>query len=219
MVRHAIFSFLVAVTVTAILLFLPAGTLAYPQAWVFMAFFFVPMALIAVYLFRYSPELFRRRLDVKEKTPEQAALAKLFYMTICAIFIISGLDRRYGWSSVPAAVVIIAAAVFSAGYAFLFLVFRENKYLAHTVVVTPDQQVVTTGPYAVVRHPMYLSELVMFVSAPLVLGSYWGIVPDALLIAILAVRIITEERVLLEGLKGYDGYVKKTRYRLIPFVW
>jgi protein-S-isoprenylcysteine O-methyltransferase Ste14 len=204
---------------TAALLFLAAGTLAYWQGWVFLALFFIPMALIALYLFKCSPELLKKRLETKEQKPEQGILAKLFYITIGAILLISGLDKRYGWSSVPFVVVIISAILFLAGYLFLFLVFKENKYLAHTVVVTKDQRVVASGPYAIVRHPMYLSELIMFIFAPMALGSYWGIIPNILLSAVLTARIITEEQVLMTELKGYRDYTQKTRWRLIPGVW
>jgi len=219
MLKHAIFSFLVAVVTTAVLIFLSAGTLAYWQGWIFMALFSIPMALIMVYLFKCSPELLKKRLDTKEKKTGQGILAKLFYITVCLTFIISGLDKRYSWSSVPFAVVIASEILFLAGFLFLFLVFKENKYLAHTVVVTQDQQVVATGPYAIVRHPMYLSELIMFIFVPMSLGSYWGIIPNILLIVLLGVRILTEEQVLLGELKGYSDYVQKTRYRLIPLVW
>jgi protein-S-isoprenylcysteine O-methyltransferase Ste14 len=163
--------------------------------------------------------LLKRRLDTKEKKPAQAILAKLFYFTVCSFFVVSGFDKRYGWSSVPLAVIIISQLLFLGGYFFLFLTFKENKYLAHTVLVTKDQKVVTTGPYAIVRHPMYLSELIMFIFAPIALGSYWGIVPNILLIVILVIRILTEERLLLQELKGYPEYTQKTRYRLIPVIW
>lgn len=204
---------------TAVALFLPAGTIYYWQAWVFMGLFFIPMAFIAGYLFKCSPELLKRRLDTKEKEPGQGILAKLFYFTVCSFFVISGLDRRFGWSSVHISVIVISQLFFLAGYFFLFLTFKENRYLAHTVVVVKDQQVVTTGPYAIVRHPMYLSELVMFISTPMALGSYWATLPNILLIAILVIRIVTEEQLLLKELKGYIGYTYQTKYRLIPGIW
>jgi protein-S-isoprenylcysteine O-methyltransferase Ste14 len=219
MLKHTIKSFMVAAAATAALLFLPAGTLYYWQAWAFLPLFLVPMALTAAYLFKHSPELLKKRLDVKEKKFIQAVLAKLFYATVGSILVISGFDRRFGWSSVSLSVVIVSEILFLAGYFFLFLVFKENKYLAHTVVVTEDQKVVTTGPYAVVRHPMYLSELIMFVFAGPALGSYWAVAANLILIVILAVRILTEEDLLLRELKGYLEYTKKTRYRLIPFIW
>jgi protein-S-isoprenylcysteine O-methyltransferase Ste14 len=219
MIKHTVFSYLVAAVTTAILLFLPAGTIFYWQGWVFMALFFIPMAFIALYMVKRSPELLKRRLDTKERKPLQVILAKLFYITVSSIFVISGLDKRYSWSSLPITVIMASGFIFLAGYWFLFLVFKENKYLAHTVTVEEGQETVTTGPYAVVRHPMYLAELIMFVFAPMLLGSYWGIAPNILLVIILVIRIITEEEVLLQGLKGYGEYVRKTRYRLIPGIW
>jgi protein-S-isoprenylcysteine O-methyltransferase Ste14 len=219
MIKRAVFSFSVAAATTALLLFLPAGTIRYWQAWVFMALFFIPMAYIALYLFRRNPELLKRRLDVKEKKPKQGIIAKMFYMSVCLVFLISGLDKRYSWSSVSTFLVIVSDILFLAGYYFLFLVFKENKYLAHTVVVEKGQQVVTTGPYSIVRHPMYFAELIMFVFAPIGLGSYWAISADILLIVVLVARILTEEQVLLQELKGYDDYIHKTKYRLIPGIW
>jgi len=217
--KRIIKSYINAIIATALTLFLPAGTIFYWQAWIFMVLFSVPMMLIAAYLFKRSPELLKRRLEVKEKKPGQSIIAKMFYISVCLFFIVSGLDKRFGWSSVPLVIVIVSEILFLAGYLFLFLVFKENKYLAHTIVVEEDQKVVSTGPYAVVRHPMYLAELIMFIFAPLALGSYWAIIVNALLISLLAVRIVTEEEILLEELKGYREYTGKTRYRLVPGIW
>ena len=219
MIRHAVFSFSVAAATTALLLFLPAGTIRYWQAWVFMALFFIPMAFIALYLFKCCPELLERRLYTKEKESGQGILSKLFYVSVCLVFVISCLDRRFSWSSVPLGVIVVSEAVFLAGYFFLFLVFRENKYLDHTVVVVAGQEVVATGPYSIVRHPMYLSELIMFVFAPVSLGSYWAVTSNLLLIMILVIRILTEEGLLLRELKGYREYTQKTKYRLVPGIW
>jgi protein-S-isoprenylcysteine O-methyltransferase Ste14 len=219
MIKHTIFSMSVATLTTALLLFLPAGNIYYWQAWVFLPLFFIPMVLIALYLFKREPELLKRRLDTKEKKPGQGLIAKMFYISVCLIFLISGLDNRYRWSSVPLSVIIISDILFLAGYFFLYLVFKENKYLAHTVVVEKDQQIVTTGPYAIVRHPMYFAELIMFVFAPLGLGSYWAIAVNILLVAVLVARILTEEGVLIQELKGYQDYAKRTAYRLIPGIW
>lgn len=219
MIKHAVYSLLKAAVATAFLLFLPAATLDYWQGWVFMFLFFIPMALIAFYLFRRSPELLERRLDTKEKKPGQGILAKLFYFTVGSYFIISGFDKRYGWSDVPFLITIFAQVFFLAGYLLLFFSLRENKYLAHTVVVAKDQKVVSSGPYAIVRHPFYLAELIMFIFAPVALGSFWAVIPNIFLITILSIRIVTEEQVLLSELKGYREYVQKTRYRLIPGIW
>jgi protein-S-isoprenylcysteine O-methyltransferase Ste14 len=218
-IKHAIYSIFVTTLTTMLLLFLSAGTIYYWQGWFFIPLFSVPMIFIAFYLFRHSPELLKRRLDVKEKKPKQGIIAKMFYVSICLVFLISGLDKRYNWSSVPTSFVIVSDILFLAGYSFLFFVFKENKYLAHTVIVEKNQQVVTTGPYSIVRHPMYLAELIMFIFAPIGLGSYWAISANILLIVVLAARILTEEQVLLQGLKGYGDYIHKTKYRLIPGIW
>jgi protein-S-isoprenylcysteine O-methyltransferase Ste14 len=177
------------------------------------------MILITIYLFKRSPELLERRLEVREKKPGQSIIAKMFYISICLFFVICGLDRRFNWSSVPFILVAVSQVFFLGGYYFLFMVFKENKYLAHTVVVVKDQQVVTTGPYTIVRHPMYLAELIMFIFAPLALGSYWALVVNVLLIVVLVARILTEEQVLLKELTGYPEYTHKTRYRLFFGIW
>ena len=145
MTKQAILSYLKAAVATALLIFLSAGTVYYWQGWIFMALFFIPMAFIAVFLFKCSPELFKRRLDTKEKNPGQSIIAKLFYVSICLFFVISGLDKRYNWSAVPFVVVVISDILFFVGYSFLFLAFKENKYLSHTITVAKDQHVVTTG--------------------------------------------------------------------------
>jgi protein-S-isoprenylcysteine O-methyltransferase Ste14 len=216
---NALLRCIVAAAITALLLFLPAGTVDYPQAWAFVVLFSIPMLLIALYISKNSPELLKRRLKTRESSLVQNILAKTFYTSIGLSFVISGLDKRCGWSSVPPIVCIAAGAVFLAGYFLLFLVFRENKYLAHTVRTEEGQEVVTTGPYAVVRHPMYFSEFIMFVSAPLVLGSYWAIAASIPLLIALVIRIATEEKVLLQGLAGYREYMQKTKYRLILGIW
>jgi len=218
-IKQAVKSLLVAVVTTALLLFLSADTIYYWQAWVFLPLFFIPMIFIVLYLFKCSPELLKRRLDAKEKKPGQSFIARMFYISIGLFLIVSGLDKRFNWSAVPLNIIIISDILFLAGYYFLFLVFKENKYLAHTIVVAKDQQVVSSGPYAIVRHPMYLAELIMFIFAPLGLGSYWAVAMNILLIVLLAVRIITEEQVLMRELKGYGDYTQKTKYRLIPGIW
>lgn len=211
--------FIAAVIVTALSLFLPAWDIFWRQAWVYIVIFFVPMALIARYLVKYDPELLKRRLQTKEIKPKQGVLSHLFYTSIGIAFVVSGLDHRYGWSNVPEVISFISAVIFLAGYYFLFLVFKINKYLAHTVRVEENQEVVSTGPYAFVRHPMYLAELIMLVSTPLVLGSYWALVSIILLVTALVIRIKTEEKVLLLELRGYGDYTQRTRYRFIPGIW
>lgn len=218
--RNLFARFAAAVVATTLLLFLPAGTLAWWQAWIYLPlFFFVPMALIARYLVQRDRELLRRRLQTKEIKPGQRLIAALFYASIGIAFVIAGFDRRLGWSDVPQAATIVAALLFLAGYALLFLVFKTNTYLAHTVRVEEHQRVVTTGSYAWVRHPMYLAQIVMFLSTPPALGSLWALASAIPLIAAMVLRIVTEERVLLRELKGYGDYTRITRYRIIPGVW
>ena len=217
--KRVVSSFINAILATAMALFIPAWDFFWRQAWVFMALFFVPMALITVYLFNRSPELLKRRMNIKEKKPGQSIIAKMFYISVCLVFVISGFDKRFRWSSIPPILIIVSDILFLAAYFFLFLVFKENKYLAHTVVVEEKQEVVSTGPYAVVRHPMYFAQFLMFIFAALALGSYWALLANVILLGLLIVRIITEEGVLLNELKGYAEYTKKTRFRLIPGVW
>lgn len=211
--------YLVALMVTGLVLFISAGTFAYGQAWIYLAMLYGPMIGIIWYLFVRDFELLKRRLQTKEREPGQSTLSNLFYISIGLVLVIAGLDKRLGWSSVPSLIMIVSSIFFLVGYFFLFLVFKKNKYLAHTVVVEDKQTVVLSGPYAVVRHPMYASELMMSFFTALLLGSYWAILPNVLLMVLLVARIITEERFLLEKLSGYHEYTLKVKYRLIPGIW
>jgi protein-S-isoprenylcysteine O-methyltransferase Ste14 len=161
----------------------------------------------------------RRRLQFQEKEPEQKLIIKISYLFFFLAFIIPGLDRRFGWSNVPVMLVLLADILVLFGYGVVFLTFRENPYASRTIEVTADQAVVSTGPYAIVRHPMYLGSLFIYIFSPLALGSYWATIPMLLIIPILAVRILNEESVLLRDLRGYREYMRKTRYRLIPGAW
>jgi protein-S-isoprenylcysteine O-methyltransferase Ste14 len=219
MVLNAIIRLIVSAAITAGLLFWPAGNVFWGRGWLFMLLFFIPMALIAIYLFRCDRELLKRRLQTKESKPKQGLIANLFYASIGLTLVTAGLDNRYGWSSVPEPLVLISAICFLVGYFFLFLVFKENRYLAHTVVTEEGQRVVTTGPYAVVRHPMYLSQLVMFIFAPMLLGSYVALISLPFFLIAFVARIIKEEEILLQELPGYREYTKMTRYRLVPCLW
>lgn len=208
-----------SVFLTGLTLFLAAGTFSYWQAWVFLAIFYIPMLFIIAYLVQCDSDLLKRRLKTQEIKPGQSFLANMFYITCYSVAIISGLDRRCYWSYVPLPIVILSEILFLAGYIFLFWVFKENKYLAHTVVIEKEQEAVTWGPYALVRHPMYFSELIMFIFACLALGSYWALIITTVMIGVLAARIVTEERLLMQELNGYQEYARKTKYRLIPGIW
>lgn len=211
--------FLMAVAILAAVLFLPAGTLWYWEAWAYLAILFIPMFFVLVHLIKNEPELLERRLRMQEKEAEQKLIIKLSYVWFLTAFLLPGFDRRYGWSSVPAAIVIVADIIVLVGYGVFVLVLRENRYASRVIEVEQQQEVIVTGPYAWVRHPMYLGVSLMYVASPLALGSYWGIIPTVLLIVLLVARIRNEESVLLSKLKGYQEYTTKTRYRLFPGIW
>lgn len=202
-----------------VMLFLPAWTMNYPGAWLFISLLFVPMLALGIVLYIKSPELLKRRLRSKEKGGTQRGVIAMSGLMFPIGFVLSALDFRFGWSSVPLWLVIVASVLFILGYAMYAEVMRENAYLSRTVEVEENQKVITTGLYGVVRHPMYLATLLMFLPLPLILGSFWGLIPFALYPIIIVVRLLNEEKLLRDELDGYVEYCKKVKYRLIPFVW
>jgi protein-S-isoprenylcysteine O-methyltransferase Ste14 len=202
-----------------LILFLPAGTLRFWQAWLFMAVLFIPMTAVLLYFLKHDPELLDRRLRTREKERPQKVIMVLSYPVYLAAFLIPGFDRRFGWSSVPAALTVAAALVVLAGYALFVLVIRENSYASRIIEVEDKQRVITTGPYAVIRHPMYVANLMIYLASPLALGSFWALLPAALIPAVMVARIFNEEKVLREKLEGYVDYARRVRYRLIPGIW
>lgn len=215
----ALVKFLCGLLLVGLVLFLPAGTLSYPNGWLFMGVLFVPMLTLGVVLFFKSPELLQKRLDNKEKEKAQRGVVASSGLIFLAGFIVSALDFRFGWSNVPLPLVIAAAVVFLAGYGMYAEVMRENAYLSRTIEVQENQKVIDTGLYGIVRHPMYLATLLMFLPLSLILGSLWGLIPFAFYPAIIVLRILNEEKILSVGLEGYDAYRGRVKYRLIPFVW
>lgn len=203
----------------SLLLFLPAGTFNYPGAWLFMGLLFVPMTIMGAVMLTKAPDLLKKRLNVKEKESTQRGVIALSGLIFPIGFVVSALDYRFGWSDVPLWITVIASVLFLAGYAMYAEVMRENAYLSRTVEVQEGQKVVSTGLYGLVRHPMYLATILMFVPLPLVLGSLWGLIPFVVYPILMVVRIINEEKVLTEGLDGYKEYKEKVKYRLIPFIW
>jgi len=201
------------------MLFLPAWTVKYPGAWLFIAVLFGPMLILGISLFIKSPGLLEKRLNNKEKEKAQKGVLALSGLMFPAGFVISALDFRFGWSYVPMWAMIAAAALFLVGYGLYAEVMRENAYLSRTVEIQENQKVISTGLYSVVRHPMYLATLLMFLPLALILGSLWGLIPFALYPVIIVIRIINEEKVLENGLDGYIEYKSKVKYRLIPFIW
>jgi protein-S-isoprenylcysteine O-methyltransferase Ste14 len=202
-----------------LMLFVPAGTWHYWEAWVYLAVLFVPLTIALVYLMKRSPDLLERRMHAREKEPAQQRIIALSLIPFLAAFILPGLDHRFGWSHVPPAIVLFADAIVLIGYCTILLVFRENRYASRVVEVAAGQQVIATGPYAIVRHPMYVGTLLMYLLSPLALGSYWAVLCALPLIWVLVARIRNEEEVLLRDLDGYAAYRQQVRYRLVPGVW
>ncbi len=219
LIVNALVKYCMGLLMVGLLLFLPAGTFAYPNAWLFIALLFVPMLLLGVVLLVKSPELLEKRLNSKEKETEQSVVVILSLAMFLGGFIVSALDFRFGWSKMPAAVVIVAAVVLLASYGLYAEVMRENAYLSRTVEVQENQKVVDTGLYGIVRHPMYSVTTLLFLAIPLVLGSWIGFIIFLVYPMILVKRIRNEEKVLEEGLPGYKEYKEKVRYRMVPFIW
>ena len=215
----AIVKFLCGILMVGALIFLPAGTLAYLNGWLFVALLFIPILIFGVVLFFKSPELLRRRLDGKEKESSQKGVVGLSALMFLGGFVVAGLDYRFGWSHVPTWAVIVASAVLLVAYALYVEVMRENEYLSRTVKVEEGQKVVSTGLYGIVRHPMYAVTLWLFLSIPIVLGSWYSLICFAHYPIIIIIRLLNEEKLLSRELDGYKEYKKKVKYRLIPFVW
>ena len=205
--------------ILGLMFFWPAGTFRFWQAWIYIAILFIPMLGVFVYLIRKDPELLKRRLKAKEKERQQKTIQMIGSLFFLGVYLLPGFDRRYGWSSVPVAVVIAADILVLAAYGLFVRVLKENSYASRIVEVEEKQKVIATGPYAVVRHPMYLAIMIMYVFAPLALGSYWAAIPALSLILILVARIRNEEKVLLDKLAGYREYVRRVKFRLIPGIW
>lgn len=205
--------------ILCLLLFLPAGTWAYPGAWLFMGLLFIPMLFLGIWLFIKAPELLEKRLKSKEKEDTQKAVVAFSACAFLASFILASLDFRFGWTRVPQAVVVVAAFIQLVSYAMYAAVMRQNTWLSRTVEVQEGQQVVDTGLYGLVRHPMYTSTVLMFLAMPLVLGSWLAFAVMLAYPAAIVKRIKNEEALLREGLPGYREYTERVRFRLIPFVW
>ena len=215
----AILKFSLGAVLVGLLIFLPAGTFAYFNGWLFMGILFVPMFLAGLVMMAKNPKLLESRLDAKEKETEQSLVVKLSGLVFLAGFIVAGLGVRYGWYTLPKPVVIVSAVVFLIAYILYAEVLRENTYLSRTIEVQEGQKVIDTGLYGIVRHPMYSVTLLLFLSMPLVLGSIYSFVIFLAYPFIIAKRIKHEEKFLERELNGYTEYKQKVKYRLIPFIW
>ena len=219
LVLNALIKYVMGIVLVGSLLFLPAWTFNYFGAWLFIGLLFIPMLIMGAVLFIKEPLLLKRRLDGKEKEGAQRGVVALSGLMFPLGFVLSALDFRFGWSRVPLWLVVSSSVLFFIGYCMYAEVMRENAYLSRTVKVENGQKVISTGLYGVVRHPMYLATLLMFLPMPLILGSFFGLIPFALYPVIITVRILNEEKVLCRDLEGYSEYKTKTKYRLIPFIW
>ena len=215
----AIAKFTLGVVLIGVLLFLPAGTMSYPQGWLLMGILFIPMFLAGLVMMAKNPALLRSRLNAKEKRGEQSLVVKLSGLMFLVGFIAAGLSFRFDWWMLPKWVSILGAVLFLASYALYAEVLRENTWLSRTIEVQEGQTVVSTGLYGIVRHPMYAVTLVLFLSMPLVLRSALAFVVFLAYPAIIAGRLLDEERFLAAELPGYSEYMQKVKWRLIPFVW
>ena len=202
-----------------LVLFLPAGSLDYWQAWLFMVTLFAPFLFAVLYFMKHDPGLLERRMRFREKVGQQKKIVSIAAAMFMMGLLVPGFDFRYGWSNVPAPVVILADVFIFLSYLLIFSVFRVNSYASRIIEVERGQRVISSGPYSRIRHPMYAGVITMYVSMTLALGSYWPLVFNVPVIALIILRTLNEEKVLMRDLKGYREYARKVRYRLIPGVW
>jgi len=208
--------------VMALLLFIPAGTVSYWHAWVYLSIFIGASLLITRDLIRRDPALLERRMSAgpfAEKRAAEKVIMSFTSLGFIAVLVVPALDHRFHWSTVPIAVVVVGDLFVTIGLYFTYLVYRENPFSSATIEIAEDQRVVSTGPYAIIRHPMYASGILYMVGTPLALGSYWGLVPLAAVAPFLMWRLFDEERLLAAKLPGYAEYQHRVRHRLVPFVW
>ena len=202
-----------------LLTLLPAGTFNYWQVYLYIVILTIPMIFVISYFLKRDPLFLERRIKGKETEQAQKIFQLIFSLIFLSGFIVSGLDRRFGWSNIPFYFVLLADLVILFGYLIIFYVFRQNSFASRVVEVEDNQTVISSGLYSFVRHPMYVGMLVMFIPAPVALGSWWGVLPMVALPIPLVLRILNEESVLKRELPGYPEYCQKTKYRLIPYIW
>ncbi|MBR6562711.1 MAG: isoprenylcysteine carboxylmethyltransferase family protein [Clostridia bacterium] len=216
---NALTKFILGLLLVGTLLFLPAGAFDYVNGWLFIGLLFIPMLLLGIVMLISAPSLLEKRLNAKEKENAQKGVVAVSGLLFVLGFVTAGLDYRFNWSEMPTWVVITASVILLVSYALYAEVMRENAYLSRTIEVQENQKVVDTGLYGIVRHPMYAVTVLLFLSIPITLGSWWSLLCFLPYVAVIAVRIINEEKVLESGLDGYTDYKKKVKYRLIPFIW
>ena len=218
--KQLVIKFGLSMVVLALLLFVPAGTLRYHNGWILLVSLLVLMSFALRYLLKHDPELLEKRLQLKERQKEQKSLMKAAWVFFLLVFVLPGLDYRFGWSHVPLWLVMAAVIILALGYAMFIEVMRENKYASRIIEVQDNQKIIDTGLYGVIRHPMYVSSLIIYLAMPLILGSWVTLVPIMICIPIIyVIRIRHEEKLLAEELAGYKDYTEKVKYRLIPLIW
>ena len=215
----ALIRFILGLIIVCSLLFIPAGTINYFNGWLYICSIFIPILAAFIYLFINDPELLEKRFKTKEKVKEQKLIQKIGIILVLVGFVLSGLDFRFRWSNVPIWLVGICTILVIGGYCLFIIVMRQNSYASRVIEVQENQKVIDYGLYSKIRHPMYLAAIIIMLSSSLVLGSYYSLIPMLLYVILIIFRIISEEEVLKKGLMGYNEYLKKVKYRLIPFVW
>ena len=216
---EALTKFACGLLLVGLLIFLPAGTIQYTYGWLFIGLLFVPMLIAGLVMLAKSPDFLRKRLDAKEKEAEQKTVVALSGLMFLVGFVLAGLDFRFGWSHMPSWLSTAGTVIFLLSYLLYAEVLRENTYLSRTIEVQEGQKVIDTGLYGIVRHPMYTATITLFLSMPLILGSWLTLLIFLAYPAIIAKRALNEEEVLEKGLPGYTEYKQKVRYRIIPFLW
>lgn len=219
LLTNALVKFTCGLLLVGLLVFLPAGSFDYPGAWLLIGLLFGPMLIAGFVMLFKSPALLKKRLDGKEKRGAQKGVIGLSGLMFVAGFVVAGLDYRFGWSQVPVWVVVTASVLFLIAYALYAEVMRENAYLSRTIQVEEGQNVVDTGLYGIVRHPMYAVTILLFLMIPLILESWYALIAFAFYPVIIVVRLNDEEKLLTRELSGYSEYKKKVKYRLFPFIW
>ncbi|HEY3291525.1 MAG TPA: isoprenylcysteine carboxylmethyltransferase family protein [Anaerolineae bacterium] len=222
--NHQVTRMVLSRTIAAVLVmlgvfFIPAGTFDYWQAWVVLAVILIPAAWGIAYMWKSDPGLMERRLRYREPHQQQQLIILISYPFFFLALLLPGLDHRFGWSQVPVAVVLAADIIIVAGYLLFFFVIRENSYASRVIEVEQGQKVINTGPYAVVRHPLYVASLLLMLALPIALGSYWAFIPTLPIVPLVMIRAVKEEQLLASELPGYTEYMQKVRFRLIPGLW
>lgn len=207
------------VVMFALIFFLPAGTWLYWQAWMYMGILILPMLFVLVYFMRRDPALLERRMHMREERKEQRRIIQASGLTFLLAFLLPGFDIRFGWSNMPAWVSIVAGVVMFLSYMLVFRTMQVNSFLSRVIEVAQGQKVIDSDVYGVVDHPMYVGMIVLYVVSPVVLGSWWAVIPALAIIPVIVFRILDEEKALEQELPGYVEYKQKVRYRLIPNVW